>query len=312
MPGKVVTFYSYGGAGRTMALANVAVRLAKLGLRVVAVDWDLEGPGLHRFLPVKDVDAPHAKGLLEFFSDWREAVMANDPEPPSILKDVRETTVPCAPGSLRVIPAGRLDRTFPARAEALDIRTFYSCDAGGAAVETLRDELTENADLVLVDSRSGLNDIAGVCGIQLPDGVVFLSLPNERCYEGATSVARGIKYAPPPERVDRAAPTTWFVLSRAPRDRHLLASWLEAHEKLFDGDVKAGLWTGRHPNGLRSYYLPDMPRWAFGEQIVPSESGEPGDAMHPETMDHLAFGYDKLAGELFAWTSKKTEKPGIT
>lgn len=48
--GRIVTFYSYkGGTGRTMALANTAWILAANGNRVLAVDWDLEAPGLHRF-----------------------------------------------------------------------------------------------------------------------------------------------------------------------------------------------------------------------------------------------------------------------
>ena len=48
--GRVITFYSYkGGVGRTLALADVAVMLAKMGHRVLMVDWDLEAPGLHRF-----------------------------------------------------------------------------------------------------------------------------------------------------------------------------------------------------------------------------------------------------------------------
>src|SRR6201995_3331942 len=48
--GTIVTFYSYkGGTGRTMALANVAWILASAGKRVLAADWDLESPGLHRF-----------------------------------------------------------------------------------------------------------------------------------------------------------------------------------------------------------------------------------------------------------------------
>ena len=48
--GQVVTFYSYkGGTGRTMALANVAWILAANGREVLALDWDLESPGLHRF-----------------------------------------------------------------------------------------------------------------------------------------------------------------------------------------------------------------------------------------------------------------------
>jgi Mrp family chromosome partitioning ATPase len=48
--GRIITFYSYkGGTGRTMALANTAWILASNGFRVLAVDWDLEAPGLARF-----------------------------------------------------------------------------------------------------------------------------------------------------------------------------------------------------------------------------------------------------------------------
>ena len=44
----VVAFYGFkGGAGRTMALAHVAMLLADRGLRVAALDFDLEAPGLH-------------------------------------------------------------------------------------------------------------------------------------------------------------------------------------------------------------------------------------------------------------------------
>lgn len=49
--GRIITFYSYkGGAGRTMALANTAWILASSGRSVLAVDWDLDAPGLGRFL----------------------------------------------------------------------------------------------------------------------------------------------------------------------------------------------------------------------------------------------------------------------
>jgi CobQ/CobB/MinD/ParA nucleotide binding domain len=51
-----VTFYSYkGGVGRSLLVANCALYLAQLGFRVVALDLDLEAPGLHyklaSFLP---------------------------------------------------------------------------------------------------------------------------------------------------------------------------------------------------------------------------------------------------------------------
>ena len=48
--GTVVTFYSWkGGVGRTLALANTAVQLARAGRNVLMIDWDLEAPGLDRY-----------------------------------------------------------------------------------------------------------------------------------------------------------------------------------------------------------------------------------------------------------------------
>ncbi|WP_246844050.1 ParA family protein, partial [Hydrocoleum sp. CS-953] len=44
---RTVTFYSFkGGVGRTTALTHVASILAMRGRKVVAVDLDLEAPGL--------------------------------------------------------------------------------------------------------------------------------------------------------------------------------------------------------------------------------------------------------------------------
>lgn len=62
---EVITFYSYkGGTGRTMALANAACLLAssKAGsLRVLAIDWDLEAPGLHYYLELAEIHFGLAK-----------------------------------------------------------------------------------------------------------------------------------------------------------------------------------------------------------------------------------------------------------
>jgi hypothetical protein len=61
---RIVTFYSYkGGVGRTLALSNVAVLLAKQGKKVLVMDWDIEAPGLDRYF--KDYLGP--QGLEK---DW--------------------------------------------------------------------------------------------------------------------------------------------------------------------------------------------------------------------------------------------------
>src|SRR5712691_1582485 len=81
--GTIITFYSYkGGTGRTMTLANVAWILASNGKRVLAIDWDLEAPGLHRyfypFLP--DPDLSTSDGVIDFFVDYvLEAMTPPDP-----------------------------------------------------------------------------------------------------------------------------------------------------------------------------------------------------------------------------------------
>src|SRR5688572_14491351 len=67
-----VTFYSYkGGVGRSLLVANCALYLAQLGLRVVALDLDLEAPGLHyKFATAfPQVNAPR-RGVVDLIYDY--------------------------------------------------------------------------------------------------------------------------------------------------------------------------------------------------------------------------------------------------
>ena len=49
---KTFTFYSYkGGVGRTLALVNIANRLAEFGKKVCILDFDLEAPGCKANMP---------------------------------------------------------------------------------------------------------------------------------------------------------------------------------------------------------------------------------------------------------------------
>src|ERR1041384_1466166 len=71
---QVVTFYSYkGGVGRSMAVANVALLLARdHGRRVLVVDWDLEAPGLHRFFNMSDEDL--GKGVIDYLDNYKTLI----------------------------------------------------------------------------------------------------------------------------------------------------------------------------------------------------------------------------------------------
>src|SRR5215211_1822427 len=90
--GQIITFYSYkGGTGRSMALANCACLLARGAIqtpgerdtpkRVLAIDWDLEAPGLHRYFQSLLRDAPEKlfrtqPGVVDAFVAFDEATAA--------------------------------------------------------------------------------------------------------------------------------------------------------------------------------------------------------------------------------------------
>src|SRR5881392_468367 len=78
-PGSIVTFYSYkGGTGRSMTLANVAWLLANSGRRVLAIDWDLEAPGLHRYFEpfLSDKSLERSTGIIDFVRDFATAAVS--------------------------------------------------------------------------------------------------------------------------------------------------------------------------------------------------------------------------------------------
>ncbi len=83
--GRIVTFYSYkGGTGRSMALANVGWILAATGRRVLLIDWDLEAPGLHRYLHPfieKDKELSSTPGLIDFFVEFTAAARVEHAHP---------------------------------------------------------------------------------------------------------------------------------------------------------------------------------------------------------------------------------------
>ncbi len=299
---RVITFYSFkGGVGRTMAMANAAYRLAnKHGLRVIAVDWDLEAPGLHRFFGVSSAQAAKTEGVLDYFTAWREAKDRQDSAPP----DVTRWVVPITDkrhkprfGELSLVTAGRLDGTYEARLSAFDWQGFYAEDAGAAAVETLREQLVGKADVVLIDSRTGLSDAGGVCTIQLPDGVVLMTAPNLQSLEGTEQIARAIAIAPAAVRAGRARARVWLAVSRVPslEASEAARKWFAKHEAWFATGMEQGIWqVDDHANGMRSHEIPYQPRWGFDEVVL-------NEASKAEARDPLAAAYDQLTETMMRW-----------
>ncbi|WP_031480782.1 FxSxx-COOH system tetratricopeptide repeat protein [Streptomyces bicolor] len=222
--GRIVTFYSYkGGTGRTMALANVAWILAANGKRVLAVDWDLEAPGLHRFFhPFLDPATVGATtGVIDLLTDYAWAAGGADSEqrPPDWHRDyarIQRRAVSLEwpfpePGTLDLVTAGRQNRDYSAFVSTFDWDNFYEHLGGGVFFDALREDMRQNYDYVLIDSRTGLSDIADICTAHLPDILVDCFTFSNQSIDGASAVAhdiherfrsRSIRVLPVPMRID--------------------------------------------------------------------------------------------------------------
>lgn len=218
--GRVVTFYSYkGGVGRTMSLANVAFLAAYNGHNVLMMDWDLEAPGLYHYFrglvePEVMSEWRNAKGVLDLAWQWRTEIENAEDESDidrlieryesgqvfeEVIKGIESEGAEHITGKLDMIPAG--SATIQAYREIgyeqalaeFSWADFLSIYAGGQMIAALREWAVRNYDLVLIDSRTGLADVAGICTMQLPDVVMLMFVLNRQNIEGAARVAAAIR-----------------------------------------------------------------------------------------------------------------------
>jgi MinD-like ATPase involved in chromosome partitioning or flagellar assembly len=185
-----ITFYSFkGGVGRTMALVNVAAQLAKMGRKVLLVDFDLEAPGLETFEHLRPPQ-PHP-GMVEYVTEYMRTKRA-----PDVRGYVYSAgSVGEKGGQIWVMPAGRRDATYQTSLAKIDWLKLYRDDDGFLLFEDTRAQWEQEykPDYVLIDSRTGHTDVEGICTRQLPDAVVVLFFPNEQNLVGLRDVCRRIR-----------------------------------------------------------------------------------------------------------------------
>lgn len=173
---SIITFYSYkGGVGRSLALANVAVQLAKSGGRVLVIDWDLEAPGLEDYFEEFQVEAD-GRGLLFLLRDQD-----------FLGKHLWRLTAPDEKTKLDFLPSGRDEPDYYPTLERFDQDQFFAT-GGGDFLEKIRAEWFERYDYVLIDSRTGLSDAGGICTIFLPDIVVGMFTASRQSFRGVRDV----------------------------------------------------------------------------------------------------------------------------
>lgn len=200
-----IAFYSFkGGVGRTTALTHVAWKLAQRGRKVVVVDLDLEAPGLSSAF--KSVKNPPF-GIIDYFYShaytsqeekqapddelFQEEKQAPDDDLPleeervlSVAKILGEVETPDLPGRIFLVPAGKLDLNYLAKIE--DLGVTIATHAGAKLWTTFLNEIEQHIqpDIILVDSRTGLNKWGAFTLLSVADKAVVFLYPNEQNKQG--------------------------------------------------------------------------------------------------------------------------------
>jgi CO dehydrogenase nickel-insertion accessory protein CooC1/tetratricopeptide (TPR) repeat protein len=307
-PGRIITFYSYkGGTGRTMAVANTAWIMASNGFRVLVVDWDLESPGLHRYLHPLLVDKrlQYSSGVIDMIRDFAAATMERgaDPEDRGWFDrhaEVQQYAVavewPFAGGGrIDFLPAGRQVSSYSTAVSTFDWPSFYDNIGGGVFLNALRENMRREYDYVLIDSRTGLSDIAGICTVRMPDVVVDCFTMSTQSIDGAAAVAKSIRSQRPAVRifpVPMKVEDGEQVKLEAGRD-HARATFAQFLSEF--GQAEADAYWG-------NVEIPYKPFYAYEEILAPF-----GDRSRQENT--LLAAFERLTGVLTGGAATELRPP---
>ena len=192
----VVTFYSYkGGMGRTTTMVAYAMSLAVNDnnlekKRVVIIDCDLEAPGYLNFFDLSEhngLQSGKKNGLVEFLSD---AQLTSHPEDLDISDyiinvgdDNKNNFAYNNLNNIWLIPAGNLNEGYSDLSGGSDRNDYLeglakinlsSVNSVVKYFNILLDRINETIepDIILLDSRTGFNDIFGTAALYLSSCVV--------------------------------------------------------------------------------------------------------------------------------------------
>ena len=280
----IYTFYSYkGGVGRSMALANVAELLYKKDRKVLIVDWDLEAPGLERFFYEDTTKILGHYGLIDLLLDYKENV-SNDSDNQNPLESQRikltESLIDIYHnGRFQLLTAGkRSESSFRDYAHSIlsfDWEDFYTNWEGERYFEWLRKQFESMADIVLIDSRTGVTEISGVCTYQLADMVIMFCAPNQQNLNGTYQMALNFT-SPQLKRIRPKRPLDILIIPARVEDR-AEQTYLNKFEKQFTETFDSKFLSGISLRSLRSFWdlkIPYVPYYSFSETIAVRDENE--------------------------------------
>lgn len=180
---RIVFFSIKGGVGRSTALASTAWALAENGKRVLVLDLDLESPGLSSSL------LPEDRRPIFGIVDWLvEDLVDNDQ---SVFEDMVATSDLSHNGEILVAPAhgvdpgeyvAKLGRVWMPKMNSHGERESWS-QRLGRLLEKLEKRWTP--DVILIDSRAGIDEVASACLTDLSASTILLfAIDGDQTWSG--------------------------------------------------------------------------------------------------------------------------------
>jgi CobQ/CobB/MinD/ParA nucleotide binding domain len=191
----IATFWSHkGGVGRTTALAVAAAHMARRGKAVLAIDLDLEAPGLGSVLlgsALLPEDRTPRYGTLDWYVENGLQSLEED-----FLDDlIGVSAFGGSRGRVEVIPAlGGMSQNHPANVIAKLARAYVEDpDPEGGPPKTFLDQTRDlvqrvsmfrSYDAILVDARAGLNESAAASLLGLGADILLFGLNTPQSMAG--------------------------------------------------------------------------------------------------------------------------------
>lgn len=232
-----VTFFSIkGGVGRSTALAVWAWRLAKQGKTVLVADLDLEAPGIsstllpQKYLPdygIVDWFVEDGVGQAEIVEN---AMIATSP----LTKDL--------PGEIRIVPAfgSETGDYLPKLARCYAEFSGNTAQSWGERVQRMmeRIEWVEQPDLVILDSRAGLHDIAAVLVTRMDADTFLFAVDSAQTWTAYSFLFRHWRQHPQVEEFRQRLQIVAGMVPETRRDDYIKRfrenSWDLFREHLYD------------------------------------------------------------------------------
>lgn len=160
-PTRIVFASLKGGVGRSTALCVCAAHFALEGKRVLAIDMDLEAPGLGTMLLKPEIMPRY--GMLDYLVESNLGKIDDN----FFVDLVAPSYIGAGFGKVDVIPAlGAISSDFPQNVISKIGRAYLDGMTAGGVSNRLRAILdhfdqTGSYDLILIDARSGLHETTG-------------------------------------------------------------------------------------------------------------------------------------------------------